>query len=764
MAFFSSSVNAEDEPSRTIAECVDRHSSQRTSDDRALKTDAPITKEIARSFARAMARTSRESRESRETRRRPTARASALDAAAKRASQSLALSERDSAGESGRQKTKVFDDDGRDATPRALRADASGGGRREDRTSAFATVASARERASERDWSETLSVDFGAESISRRARVASSRATRDGERADVVVVVERDGQYVSDTALLDADANVDSHAIDERNAAYLQRLEAKASERSRARDAGTQTTTVERFHARALTESRSTVARATLASECDDGNSRSSASDASARVGSPALTIRTKAVRTTEFALGERERAEYCLTYRALRPAAGESALIRLDTLDGGARTRGLSASCVKFNPSRSDLFCVAYGEFNFEAAHRGDRAGGALAFWSLRSRQPLRVEVFDRGVMTIDWCATKPSAIGVGCYDGEVVVVDVGEFGDEDESSRSRSATTNERLASNGQRHNDPVWGVKWVEIERDETIDDEEDAKSASALVSASTDGKVRRWDVRGAMRGVDVFAAKWSPPGADIGGTSSSDEQSRNGTSDGFHSHGDDLVRHGGVMCLDFSSDGKYYVVGTREGKIHKCSLAYVDECLSTYASHIGPVYAVKWNPHHSRVFASCSADWTVRVFVDDASDADADSFMSTNDSSSSRMKSAPIQPRFIIEHSQHPINAIDWSPWCSTEFAVATDDGTLEIWDLASSAVVPKHVAQVTDDHKAAVTVAYAHDAPIILVGCASGAVCVYRLTWHHPTDGVASREARRRALDAVVATDISSRLA
>ena len=40
------------------------------------------------------------------------------------------------------------------------------------------------------------------------------------------------------------------------------------------------------------------------------------------------------------------------------------------------------------------------------------------------------------------------------------------------------------------------------------------------------------------------------------------------------------------------------------------------------MSSYAPHIGPVYGVKVNPYSDRVFATCSADWTIRVFLDDA----------------------------------------------------------------------------------------------------------------------------------------------
>ncbi|RYG52705.1 hypothetical protein EON67_00560 [archaeon] len=50
---------------------------------------------------------------------------------------------------------------------------------------------------------------------------------------------------------------------------------------------------------------------------------------------------------------------------------------------------------------------------------------------------------------------------------------------------------------------------------------------------------------------------------------------------------------------------------FLVGTEEGKIHKCSLDYSGQYLATYEGHLMAVYAVRWNPFHPRVFLSCSA---------------------------------------------------------------------------------------------------------------------------------------------------------
>lgn len=57
---------------------------------------------------------------------------------------------------------------------------------------------------------------------------------------------------------------------------------------------------------------------------------------------------------------------------------------------------------------------------------------------------------------------------------------------------------------------------------------------------------------------------------------------------------------------------------FLVGTEEGKIHKCSKAYSGQYLFTWDAHDLPVYTVQWNKKHPNTFLSCSADWTVKLF--------------------------------------------------------------------------------------------------------------------------------------------------
>ena len=77
---------------------------------------------------------------------------------------------------------------------------------------------------------------------------------------------------------------------------------------------------------------------------------------------------------------------------------------------------------------------------------------------------------------------------------------------------------------------------------------------------------------------------------------------------------------------------------FLVGTEEGLIYKCSKAYTSHFLDIYhvstlshphnphtphtplspQAHHMAVHAIRWNPFHQNVFASCGADWTVKIW--------------------------------------------------------------------------------------------------------------------------------------------------
>ena len=68
-----------------------------------------------------------------------------------------------------------------------------------------------------------------------------------------------------------------------------------------------------------------------------------------------------------------------------------------------------------------------------------------------------------------------------------------------------------------------------------------------------------------------------------------------------------------------CFDFNKQqDNIFLVCTEEGKVHKCSKAYTNQFLETYDAHHMAVYSICWNTFHPKIFLTCSADWTVKIW--------------------------------------------------------------------------------------------------------------------------------------------------
>ena len=76
--------------------------------------------------------------------------------------------------------------------------------------------------------------------------------------------------------------------------------------------------------------------------------------------------------------------------------------------------------------------------------------------------------------------------------------------------------------------------------------------------------------------------------------------------------------------GGLTIDFpvGERGQNYFAATEDCSVHKCSISYPDQYLSSYYGHSGPVYRVRCNPfwdqNDNPVYLTCSYDWTVRVW--------------------------------------------------------------------------------------------------------------------------------------------------
>jgi dynein intermediate chain 1 len=125
--------------------------------------------------------------------------------------------------------------------------------------------------------------------------------------------------------------------------------------------------------------------------------------------------------------------------------------------------------------------------------------------------------------------------------------------------------------------------------------------------------------------------------------------------------------------GGLCMDFSkavNEDHIYLVGTEEGTVHRCSKAYGSDYLSTYAGHSMPVYSVRWNGLHPRMFLSASADWSVKLW-------------------DAQQEGRPLMSFDLGD----AVGDVAWAPFSATVFAAATDDGKVHVFDLAENRLLP-----------------------------------------------------------------------
>lgn len=168
-------------------------------------------------------------------------------------------------------------------------------------------------------------------------------------------------------------------------------------------------------------------------------------------------------------------------------------------------------------------------------------------------------------------------------------------------------------------------------------------------------------------------------------------------------------DTVVGLAGGCCFDFNkSEENLFVVGTEEGAIHYYSKAYNAQFLRNFQGHHMAVYSVKWNTFHPKVFLSCSADWTVKLWECGCS--------------------KPVMT-FDLNTA---VGDIAWAPFSSTVFAtITTSDGKVRVYDLAVNKHEPIGETRVK---KAKLThVSFNPTEPILCVGDDRGVITVLKLS-------------------------------
>ncbi|XP_005581521.1 dynein axonemal intermediate chain 1 isoform X1 [Macaca fascicularis] len=285
-------------------------------------------------------------------------------------------------------------------------------------------------------------------------------------------------------------------------------------------------------------------------------------------------------------------------------------------------KAKRLSVTALCWNPKYRDLFAVGHGSYDFMKQSRG-----MLLLYSMKNPSfPEYMFSSDSGIMCLDIHVDHPYLVAVGHYDGNVAIYNL----------KKPHSQPSFRSSAKSGKHSDPVWQVKWQKDDMDQNLN----------FFSVSSDGRIVSWTlVKSELVHVDVIKLKV--------------EGSTTEVPEGLQLH-----TVGCGTAFDFHKEIDYmFLVGTEEGKIYKCSKSYSSQFLDTYDAHNMAVDAVSWNPYHTKVFMSCSSDWTVKIW---------DHTIKT--------------PMFIYDLNS-AVGDVAWAPYSSTVFAAVTTDGKAHVFDLA-----------------------------------------------------------------------------
>eukprot|EP00118_Oscarella_pearsei_P010350 m.63130 g.63130 ORF g.63130 m.63130 type:complete len:701 (+) comp35145_c2_seq10:76-2178(+) len=335
-------------------------------------------------------------------------------------------------------------------------------------------------------------------------------------------------------------------------------------------------------------------------------------------------------------------------------------------------KTRKLAVTAVAWNPKYSDLMAVGFGSYAFL-----NQVSGMVLCYSLKnpSYPEFIIETPDRGVLCLDIHPEHPTLFAVGFYDGSVAVFDIKQ------NLESPLYKCDVRCG----QHLDPVWEVRWQKNDFDDNLN----------FFSVGADGRIVNWTiVKNELRYADALFLKMPSGLSDSGPSGIQVQRYEHGRCFDFHPTRDDM-----------------YIVGTEDGRILQCSKGYSTKYIETFSAHSWIVYAVRWNTYHPKIFASCGADWKVKVW--DRSQTD--------------------DPVFTFDLNCS-VRDLAWAPFSSTVLAAVTSDGKVHVFDLHINKYEAVCEQKVTRKKKSIAThIAFNPINPIIIVGDDSGNLTSLKLS-------------------------------
>nr|XP_053631370.1 dynein intermediate chain 2, ciliary-like [Cherax quadricarinatus] len=257
--------------------------------------------------------------------------------------------------------------------------------------------------------------------------------------------------------------------------------------------------------------------------------------------------------------------------------------------------------------------------------------------------------------------------------------------------------------------KHLLPVSQVRWVPTEVGQPL----------CFYSVSADGRVSEWGVLStSLYHTDILDFHYRP----------------------YRTKHSTTSLHGTATCIAFNpQDKSVMVVGVDTGSVLQVNTASTVHALTHYHAHTGPVRAVAWNTYHHKVFATCSLDWSLKVWL--------------------QYHTSPL----VSLDLGAPVAGLAWSYFSSSVIVGVTDEGRVYVYDLFVRKCRPLCVQNILQRRRSALScVAFSPFYPVILVGGERGYLLTLKLSPnlrrnHKTRDELSPREAEVCKMERIIAT-------
>ncbi|XP_063611131.1 dynein intermediate chain 2, ciliary-like, partial [Penaeus indicus] len=251
----------------------------------------------------------------------------------------------------------------------------------------------------------------------------------------------------------------------------------------------------------------------------------------------------------------------------------------------------------------------------------------------------------------------------------------------------------------------------VRWVPTDPGESL----------CFYSVSEDGRVSEWLVRpSALVHADILDFIASAQNAKL-----SKEASK-------------FLLEGRATCIALNPNDKTdMLVGVDTGEVLRLKTSST-HALTRYPAHVGAVRDVAWNAHHCKVFASCSLDWTLKIWIRDCLCStipaivhprrligDIDTVAAQSEPcrimAMGRRDTLIMSPLVTLDLGS-PVGSVSWSPYSSSVVAAATDEGRIYVYDLFLRKCHPLCSQNLNQRRRLGLScVAFNPFSPVVLVG-------------------------------------------